>query len=104
MKRIEVIADETSVEPLTAALIGAGIHDVVITEVNGFVGRSESRFDRGAYTSVSFAPKFKLEAVVYDDEFDGAIDVLVDMLDSKVIVDGRLYVVQSEEPYVISNG
>src|SRR6059036_2145528 len=97
MKKIEAIIKPFKLEDVKEALAELGIEGMTVTEVKGF-GRQKGHTEiyRGSEYTVDFLPKIKIEIVLADDAFPGAIEAIVKSAKTGKIGDGKVFVSQIE--------
>ena len=93
MKKIEAIIRHYKLEEVKAALTGAGIQGMTVTEVRGF-GRQRGHKEtyRGTEYTVDFVPKVKLEVVVAEAQLQTAVDTIMRAAQTGQIGDGKIFV------------
>jgi nitrogen regulatory protein P-II 1 len=105
MKKLEAVLRHYKLEDVKAALTGAGVQGMTVSEVRGF-GRQRGHKEtyRGAEYTVDFMPKVKLEVVVADGELDGAINAICEAARTGQIGDGKIFVSSLEQVVRIRTG
>ncbi|WP_127264001.1 P-II family nitrogen regulator [Neisseria meningitidis] len=105
MKKIEAIVKPFKLDDVREALTEIGITGMTVSEVKGF-GRQKGHTEiyRGAEYAVDFLPKVKIELVLADDAVERAIDVIVEVVRSGKIGDGKIFVLPVEEAIRIRTG
>ena len=105
MKKIEAIFKPFKLDEVREALSEIGVSGLTVTEVKGF-GRQKGHTElyRGAEYVVDFLPKVKVEVVVPDKLFDGAIDAIVKAASTGKIGDGKIFVSRVEQVIRIRTG
>jgi nitrogen regulatory protein P-II 1 len=105
MKKIEAIIKPFKLDDVKAALTGAGIVGMTVTEVRGF-GRQKGHTEmyRGGEYKVDFLPKLKLEIVVPDTLADKVVSLVVGAARTGSIGDGKVFVEPLEEAVRIRTG
>ena len=105
MKKIEAIIQPHKLEEVKAALVGAGIEGLTISEVHGH-GRQKGHTEtyRGAEYKVDVRPKIKLELVILDAQLESIVNVIVDSAKSGKIGDGKIFISSIENAVRIRNG
>ena len=98
MKKIEAIIKPFKLDDVKAALTGAGIVGMTVTEVRGF-GRQKGHTEmyRGGEYTVDFLPKMKIEIVVPDSLADKVVSLVVGAARTGSIGDGKVFVYMIEE-------
>ena len=98
MKKIEAIIKPFKLEEVKEALSGLGIEGMTVSEVKGF-GRQKGHTEiyRGSEYTVDFLPKIKIEVVLTDDQWKGAVDAIVAAAKTGKIGDGKVFVSTVEE-------
>ena len=105
MKKIEAIIKPFKLDDVEAALTGAGIVGMTVTEVRGF-GRQKGHTEmyRGGEYTVDFLPKMKIEIVVPDSLADKVVSLVVGAARTGSIGDGKVFVEPLEEALRIRTG
>jgi nitrogen regulatory protein PII len=105
MKKIEAIIKPFKLDDVKAALTGAGIVGMTVTEVRGF-GRQKGHTEmyRGGEYKVDFLPKMKIEIVVPDSLADKVVALVVGAAKTGTIGDGKVFVAPLEEAVRIRTG
>ncbi len=105
MKKIEAIIKPFKLDEVKEALQDVGVQGLSVIEVKGF-GRQKGHTElyRGAEYVVDFLPKVKIEAVLDDDQVDGAIQAIVDAAKTEKIGDGKIFVSPIETAIRIRTG
>ena len=105
MKKIEAIIKPFKLDDVKAALTGAGIVGMTVTEVRGF-GRQKGHTEmyRGGEYTVDFLPKMKIEIVVPDSLADKVVLLVVGAARTGSIGDGKVFVAPLEEALRIRTG
>jgi nitrogen regulatory protein PII len=105
MKKIEAIIKPFKLDDVKAALTGAGIVGMTVTEVRGF-GRQKGHTEmyRGGEYKVDFLPKMKIEIVVPDSLADKVVALVVGAAKTGAIGDGKVFVAPLEEAVRIRTG
>jgi nitrogen regulatory protein P-II 1 len=105
MKKIEAVIKPFKLDDVKAALTGAGIIGMTVTEVRGF-GRQKGHTEmyRGGEYKVDFLPKMKIEIVVTDELAGKVVALVVDAARTGSIGDGKVFVEPLEEAVRIRTG
>jgi len=105
MKKIEAVIKPFKLDDVKAALTGAGIVGMTVTEARGF-GRQKGHTEmyRGGEYKVDFLPKIKLEIVVPDALADKVVSLVVGAARTGSIGDGKVFVEPLEEAVRIRTG
>ncbi|KAA2312684.1 P-II family nitrogen regulator [Pseudooceanicola sediminis] len=105
MKKIEAIIKPFKLDEVKEALQDVGVQGLSVIEVKGF-GRQKGHTElyRGAEYVVDFLPKVKIEAVLDDDQVDGAIQAIIDAAKTEKIGDGKIFVSPIETAIRIRTG
>ncbi|MBL6762081.1 MAG: P-II family nitrogen regulator [PS1 clade bacterium] len=105
MKKIEAIIKPFKLDEVKDALQEAGIQGITVVEAKGF-GRQKGHTElyRGAEYVVDFLPKVKLEVVVADDLFDGALEAIKSAAETGRIGDGKIFVSDISQAIRIRTG
>jgi nitrogen regulatory protein P-II 1 len=93
VKLITAVIKPFKVDDVKAALKGAGINGITVSEVQGF-GRQAGHTEvyRGAEYTVELVPKAKLEVLVDDGAVDAVVDALAGAASTGKIGDGKVWV------------
>ena len=93
MRLVTAIIKPFKLDDVKAALKGAGVVGITVTEVKGF-GRQGGHTEtyRGTEYQIDFVPKVKLEVVIDDIDTDRVVDVLVSAAGTGKIGDGKVWV------------
>ena len=93
MKLVTAIIKPFKLEDVKAALEGAGIHGLTVSEASGF-GRQKGHTEvyRGAEYTVDLVPKVRLEVVVEDDTAEAVVAAIVSSAQTGKIGDGKVWV------------
>ena len=98
MKRVTAIVRPEKLEPLKAALFGANVSGMTITQVMGCGNQHGwSEFYRGTEVLLNMIPKLKFELVVPDDSVDGLVDLICDTAATGEVGDGKIFISPVEE-------
>jgi nitrogen regulatory protein P-II 1 len=102
---VTAIIKPHKLDEVRAALVGAGVHGLTITEVRGF-GRQSGHTEtyRGAEYTIDFVPKIKLEVVVDTYEAEAVADAIASAARSGAIGDGKIWMVPLERVIRIRTG
>jgi nitrogen regulatory protein P-II 1 len=105
MKKIEAIIQPFRLEEVKAALKGAGVDGVTISEVHGH-GRQQGHTEvyRGAEYKSDVLPKIKLELVVPATELDRIVGVISAAARTGKLGDGKIFVSSIDDAFRIRNG
>jgi nitrogen regulatory protein P-II 1 len=105
MKKIEAIIQPFKLDDVKAALAGAGIDGMTISEVHGH-GRQKGHTEnyRGHEYKVDVRPKIKLELILEDSQLDRIVNVIVDSAKTGKIGDGKIFVSTIDHAIRIRNG
>jgi len=105
MKKIEAIIKPFKLDDVKAALTGAGIVGMTVSEVRGF-GRQKGHTEmyRGGEYTVDFLPKMKVEIVVPDSLADKVVALIIGAARTGSIGDGKVFVEPLEEALRIRTG
>ena len=105
MKKIEAIIKPFKLDDVKAALTGAGIVGMTVTEVRGFARqKGHTEMYRGGEYTVDFLPKMKIEIVVPDSLADKVVSLVVGAARTGSIGDGKVFVEPLEEALRIRTG
>ena len=98
MKRVTAIVRPEKLEPLKAALFGANISGMTITQVMGCGNQHGwSEFYRGTEVLLNMIPKLKFELVIPDDSVDELVDLICDTATTGEVGDGKIFISPVEE-------
>jgi nitrogen regulatory protein P-II 1 len=105
MKKIEAIIKPFKLEDVKAALTGAGIVGMTVSEVRGF-GRQKGHTEmyRGGEYTVDFLPKMKIEVVVPDGLAEKVVALIVAAAKTGSIGDGKVFVEPLDDAMRIRTG
>jgi nitrogen regulatory protein P-II 1 len=105
MKKIEAIIQPFKLDDVKAALAGAGIDGITISEVHGH-GRQKGHTEvyRGHEYKVDVRPKIKIEIVLEDTQAERVVNTIVDAAKTGKIGDGKIFVSSIENAVRIRNG
>ena len=105
MKLITAIVKPFQIDEVKAALAGAGVIGMTVSEVRGF-GRQGGHTEtyRGTEYKLDFVPKVKIEIVVEDARADVAVETIVNAATTGKIGDGKVWVTDVEEIVRIRTG
>jgi nitrogen regulatory protein P-II 1 len=105
MKKIDAIIKPFKLEDVKAALTGAGIVGMTVSEVRGF-GRQKGHTEmyRGGEYTVDFLPKMKIEVVVPDGLAEKVVALIVTAAKTGNIGDGKVFVEPLEDAMRIRTG
>jgi len=93
VKLITAVIKPFKLDEVKAALKGAGVQGMTVTEVQGF-GRQSGHTEvyRGAEYTVEFVPKIKIELLVDDGDAEGIVDALAAAARTEKIGDGKVWI------------
>jgi nitrogen regulatory protein P-II 1 len=105
MKLITAIVKPFRLDDVRAALQGAGIAGLTVSEVQGF-GRQAGHTEvyRGAEYQIDFVPKAGIELVVDDADVERVVGVLADAARTGKIGDGKIWVKSVERVVRVRTG
>lgn len=105
MKKIEAIIKPFKLNEVKAALAGAGVKGITVTEVKGF-GRQRGHREtyRGAEYQVDFVPKVKIDVVIEAGMVPKVVAAITDTARTGQIGDGKIFVLPIEEAVRIRTG
>ena len=98
MKKIEAIIKPFTIDQVKEELQSIGITGMTVYEVKGH-GRQKGHTEmyRGEEYVVDFLPKLKLELLVTDEQYDGAIEAIRRKAHTGKIGDGKIFVTELKE-------
>ena len=93
MKQITAVIKPFKLDDVKAAMKGAGVQGMTVTEVKGF-GRQGGHTEvyRGAEYQVDLVPKVRLDAVVDDADVAAVVEALIAAANTGDIGDGKVWV------------
>ena len=98
VKRVTAIVRPEKLESLKAALFGANISGMTITQVMGCGNQHGwSEFYRGTEVLLNMIPKLKFELVIPDDSVDELVDLICDTAATGEVGDGKIFISPVEE-------
>jgi nitrogen regulatory protein P-II 2 len=105
MKMVVAIIKPFKLEEVRAALDGAGIAGLTVSEVKGY-GRQKGHTEiyRGAEYEVTFVPKLKIEVAVPAALVDRVIEMIASAAKTGQIGDGKIFVLPLEKAIRIRTG
>jgi nitrogen regulatory protein P-II 1 len=105
MRKIEAIIKPFKLDEVKASLQEAGIQGMTVSEVKGF-GRQKGHKElyRGAEYVVDFLPKLKLEITVPDNLLDHVVNVIMEVVRTGSIGDGKIFVTEVLDAIRIRTG
>lgn len=105
MRLITAVLKPFRLEEVRAALEGAGISGMTISEAQGF-GRQGGHTEvyRGAEYRIDFVPKVRIEVVVDDADADRVVRLIVDAARTGRIGDGKVWTTPVEDLIRIRTG
>ncbi len=105
MKLVTAIIKPHKLDEVKAALMGAGVAGLTVSEVRGY-GRQRGHTEiyRGAEYTVEFIPKVKLEILTDDATVDAVIEAVVGVARSGEVGDGKVFVTSVERIVRIRTG
>ena len=105
MKLIIAIIKPFKLEEVKAALAGAGVEGMTVSEVKGF-GRQKGHTEiyRGSEYTVDFLPKVKIEIALSDELAGKAVEAIVASGKTGKIGDGKIFVLPIETAVRIRTG
>lgn len=105
MRLITAVLKPFRLEEVRAALEGAGIAGMTISEAQGY-GRQGGHTEvyRGAEYRIDFVPKVRIEVVVDDADADRVVRLIVDAARTGRIGDGKVWTTPVEDLIRIRTG
>jgi nitrogen regulatory protein P-II 1 len=105
VKLVTAIIKPHKLDEVKAALMGAGVAGLTVSEVRGY-GRQRGHTEiyRGAEYTVEFIPKVKLEILTDDATVDAVIEAVVGVARSGEVGDGKVFVTSVERIVRIRTG
>lgn len=105
MKKLEAFIKPFKLEEVKEALSEVGILGMSVTEVRGFGRqRGHSEVYRGAEYKVDFLPKLKIEVAVSEDNYERAVDAVIEAARTGDVGDGKILVSELSEVIRIRTG
>ncbi len=105
MKKLEAFIKPFKLEDVKEALSEVGILGMSVTEVRGFGRqRGHSEVYRGSEYKVDFLPKLKIEVAVSEDNFEPAVDAIIEAARTGDVGDGKILVSELSEVIRIRTG
>ena len=105
MKFVTAIIKPFLLDEVRDALISAGIHGMIISEVKGF-GRQKGHAEvyRGSEYAVVFIPKIRVEVAVSGEMVDKAIEAIATSARTGQVGDGKIFVTSIDHVVRIRTG
>lgn len=105
MKLVTAVIKPYKLEDVRAALKGAGVSGMTVTEVQGF-GRQRGHTEvyRGAEYTVDLVPKVKVELLVADEDEQEVVDTIVVAGRTDKIGDGKVWSVSIDDLVRVRTG
>ena len=105
MKKIEAYIRPFKLDEVKDALTEKGFKGMSVAEIKGF-GRQRGHTEiyRGSEYTVDFLPKIKIEVIVKDEEFDDAVDAIIEHAATGRLGDGKIFVYDVVEAIKIRTG
>ena len=105
MKLVMAMIKPFALDPVRVALSALGVEGMTVTEVQGY-GRQKGHTEiyRGAEYRVAFLPKVKIEAVLADDQVEGAVAAIQGAANKGAIGDGKIFVLDVLDAVRIRTG
>lgn len=107
LKKIECYIQPFKLEPLTEALVQAGVEGMSVTEIKGF-GRQRGHLSGEGSgtpaTHVRFRDKLKLEIIVPEERVDATVDMIVGLARTGDVGAGKVFVVPVEDAVRVGTG
>src|SRR4051812_4935291 len=105
MKLVMAMVKPFALDAVRQALSQLGVDGMTVTEVQGY-GRQKGHTEiyRGAEYKVAFLPKVKIEAVVADDQVEGAVAAIQGAANKGSIGDGKIFVLDVLDAVRIRTG
>ena len=107
LKKIECYIQPFKLEPLTDALIEAGVEGMSVTKIRGFGRQRGHRPGDAAVSSaprVQFREKLKLEIIVPEETVDETVDLIVGLARTGDVGAGKVFVVPVEDAVRVGTG
>ena len=96
MKKIEAVIKPFKLEEVKAALADVGVEGLTVTEVQG-EGRQHGPAGGTGAGPADWLPKIKIEIIVTDEKFAGALPVIIAAARTSKIGDGNIFVLPVEQ-------
>jgi nitrogen regulatory protein P-II 2 len=105
MKLIVAVIKPFKLDEVRAALDGAGVVGMTVTEVNGY-GRQKGRTEiyRGSEYVSAYMPKLRLDVAVSDEHVDRVVEAIQSSARTGQIGDGKIFVTPLEEVVRVRTG
>lgn len=105
MKMIMVVIKLFKVDDVCDVLVQIGVQGMIVIEVKGFgCQKGYIEFYWGVEYVVDFVFKVKLELVVVDECVDQVVEVIVQVVSSGKIGDGKIFIIVLEQVLCICIG
>jgi nitrogen regulatory protein P-II 1 len=93
MKKLEIIIKPGDFEKVKNALTELGVHGMNYREIRGF-GRQRGHTEvyRGTIMQVDCLPKIKVEVVIHDEALEKVLDMIMSVVRTGRIGDGKIFV------------
>jgi nitrogen regulatory protein P-II 1 len=105
MKLITAIIKPAKLDDIKAALQGAGVQGMTVSETKGF-GRQKGHTEiyRGAEYTVDLIPKVRIEILAEDNEVESIVDVILVNANTGSIGDGKVWVMPVDSVVRVRTG
>lgn len=108
LRKIECYIQPSKLEPLTRALVEAGVDGMSVSEIKGF-GRQRGHVPQDAEggdaaAEPRFLPKLKLEIVVGEETVDETVQLIVKLARTGTVGAGKIFVVPVEDAIRVGTG
>lgn len=107
LKKIECYIQPFKLDPLTEALVEAGVEGLSVTEIRGFGRQRGHRPGEGGgipVGQVQFREKLKLEIIVPEETVDETVDLIVGLARTGDVGAGKVFVVPVEDAVRVGTG
>ena len=105
MKLVTAIIQPHRLDEVRAALEGAGVKGITVTESSGY-GRQKGHTEvyRGAEYTVDLLPKVRVDVVIDDGDAKAIVDAIVGAAQTGEIGDGKIWTTKVEEVVRVRTG
>ncbi len=105
MKKVEFIIRPEKLDDLIVACEEFGISGLNINQISGYgQQKGKTKVYRGVKYEVKLKQKLKVETVIADDEVDGLIKAVIEVVKTGEVGDGKIFVYDIKEAVRIRTG